>query len=172
VVARSKAYILAAWLLGLWVRIPQSMGVCPCVSVLCYPVLVEAFATGWSLVQRSPTVCLNKITKPPVWDGQGPYKDCRATDDEDDFLNQHQSADLIVVHVDGVGLGLSLNCGHQRAYSLCTGWWVWRATVQWYWQGKTEERGEKPVPVPLCPTQIPHELTGHEPKPPWWQAGD
>jgi hypothetical protein len=37
--------------------------------------------------------------------------------------------------------------------------WVWRATVEWYWQGKTEELGEKPVPVPLCPPQIPHGLT-------------
>jgi hypothetical protein len=40
--------------------------------------------TGSSLVQRSPTKCLNKITKPPVLGGQGPYKDCRATDDDDD----------------------------------------------------------------------------------------
>jgi hypothetical protein len=23
------------------------------------------------------------ITKPPVWGGKGPYKDCRATDDDD-----------------------------------------------------------------------------------------
>jgi hypothetical protein len=37
--------------------------------------------------------------------------------------------------------------------------WVWRATVEWYWQGKTEELWEKPVPVPLCPPQIPHGLT-------------
>jgi hypothetical protein len=37
--------------------------------------------------------------------------------------------------------------------------WDWRATVEWYWQGKTEELGEKPVPVPLCPPQIPHGLT-------------
>jgi hypothetical protein len=37
--------------------------------------------------------------------------------------------------------------------------WVWRATVEWYWQGKTEKLGEKPVPVPLCPPQIPHGLT-------------
>jgi len=37
--------------------------------------------------------------------------------------------------------------------------WAWRATVEWYWQGKTEELGEKPVPVPLCPPQIPHGLT-------------
>jgi hypothetical protein len=34
--------------------------------------------------------------------------------------------------------------------------WVWRATVEWYWQGKF---GEKPVPVPLCPPQIPQGLT-------------
>jgi hypothetical protein len=26
-------------------------------------------------------------------------------------------------------------------------------------RGKTEELGEKPVPVPLCPPQIPHGLT-------------
>jgi hypothetical protein len=35
----------------------------------------------------------------------------------------------------------------------------WRARVEWYWQGKTEELGGKPVPVPLCPPQIPHGLT-------------
>jgi hypothetical protein len=28
-----------------------------------------------------------------------------------------------------------------------------------YWQGKTEEFGEKPVPLPLCPPKIPQELT-------------
>jgi hypothetical protein len=28
-----------------------------------------------------------------------------------------------------------------------------------YWQGKNEELGEKPVPVPLCPPQISHGLT-------------
>jgi hypothetical protein len=37
---------------------------------------------GWSLVQRSPTVYLNKITKLPQWGGQSSYNDCRATDDE------------------------------------------------------------------------------------------
>jgi len=26
--------------------------------------------------------------------------------------------------------------------------------VEWYWQGKTEVLGEKPVPVPLCPPHI------------------
>jgi hypothetical protein len=37
--------------------------------------------------------------------------------------------------------------------------WVWRATVEWYWRGKTKELGEKPVPMPLCPPQIPHGFT-------------
>jgi hypothetical protein len=31
--------------------------------------------------------------------------------------------------------------------------------MEWYWQGKTEELGETPVPVPLCPPQIPLGLT-------------
>ena len=30
------------------------------------------------------------------------------------------------------------------------------AMVEWYWQGKTDVLGEKPVPVPLCPPQIPY----------------
>jgi hypothetical protein len=39
--------------------------------------------------------------------------------------------------------------------------------------GKTEVLEEKPVPVPLCPPQIPHGLTpGIEPGPPRWEAGD
>jgi hypothetical protein len=37
--------------------------------------------------------------------------------------------------------------------------------VEWNWQGKTEVLGEKPVPVPLCPPQIPHGLKGD-----WTQA--
>jgi hypothetical protein len=31
--------------------------------------------------------------------------------------------------------------------------------VEWNWHRKTEVLGEKPVPVPLCPPQIPHKLT-------------
>jgi hypothetical protein len=33
------------------------------------------------------------------------------------------------------------------------------APVEWNWQEKTEVLGEKPVPVPLCPPQIPRGLT-------------
>jgi hypothetical protein len=32
------------------------------------------------------------------------------------------------------------------------------APVEWNWLGKTEALREKPVPVPLCPPQIPHGL--------------
>jgi hypothetical protein len=32
--------------------------------------------------------------------------------------------------------------------------WVWRATMEWYWQGKTEELRESPVPMPLCSLQV------------------
>jgi hypothetical protein len=30
----------------------------------------------------------------------------------------------------------------------------------------------KPAPLPLCPPKTPHILTGHEPGPPRWEAGD
>jgi hypothetical protein len=36
--------------------------------------------------------------------------------------------------------------------------WVWTAMVEWHRQNKTEEFGEKLVPVPLCPVQILHWL--------------
>jgi hypothetical protein len=37
--------------------------------------------------------------------------------------------------------------------------WVWKATVEWYWLRKAGQLGEKPVPVSLCPPQIPQRLT-------------
>jgi hypothetical protein len=61
------------------------MDVCPRISVLCCPVYVEAFATGWSLFQKSPTKFVNRLRNLCVWSVQGPYKDCRATDDDDDY---------------------------------------------------------------------------------------
>jgi hypothetical protein len=40
------------------------------------------------------------------------------------------------------------------------GWYMseYGAWVKWQWQGKPEGLGGKPVPVPLCPPQIPHGL--------------
>jgi hypothetical protein len=52
----------AVWLLGSLVRIPlRAWMFVSCVSMLCCPLQVEASATGWSLVQRSTTVCVNCI---------------------------------------------------------------------------------------------------------------
>jgi hypothetical protein len=31
--------------------------------------------------------------------------------------------------------------------------------MEWYWQGKTEELEEKPVPASLCQQQTPHAMT-------------
>jgi hypothetical protein len=46
----------AARLLGLWVRLPQVAWMSVSFSVVCCQ--VEVFASGWSLVQRCPTVCV------------------------------------------------------------------------------------------------------------------
>jgi hypothetical protein len=34
--------------------------------------------------------------------------------------------------------------------------WV---NVEWCWQGKAEELGQKHVPLPLCPPQVPNRMT-------------
>jgi hypothetical protein len=50
------------------------------------------------------------------------------------------------------GENMSLNCCHWRTYcSSSDDIWVWRTTVEWNWQGKTEELWEKSARVPLCP---------------------
>jgi hypothetical protein len=41
------------------------------------------------------------------------------------------------------------------------------ALKEWYWQAKTKVLGEKSVPVPLCPPQIPHEVAWD-----WTQASE
>jgi hypothetical protein len=58
---------------------------------------------------------------------------------------------------------------HRSLEAYCaTLWWRWLvfsvfpcngAAVEWNWQWKTEVLGEKRVPVPLCPPQIPHGLS-------------
>jgi hypothetical protein len=59
---------------------------------------------------------------------------------------------------------------HHSLKAYCTTlWWRWAvflpsfttngAPVEWNRQGKTDNSGEKPVPVPLCPPQTPHGLT-------------
>jgi hypothetical protein len=56
---------------------------------------------------------------------------------------------------------MSLNCFHQWAHCSSSPGdiRVCRITVEWCWQGKTEELRETLVPLPFCPPQIPHGLT-------------
>jgi hypothetical protein len=63
-----------------------------------------------------------------------------------------------VVHVDKMRLCLRTAATNGRIVHPPGNAWVWTAPVEWYWQGKTEEIGEKPVPVPLCSPQIPHRM--------------
>jgi hypothetical protein len=53
---------------------------------------------------------------------------------------------ITVVRVDGVRLCLWTAATKGPIVHPPGDIWVWRATVEWYWQGKTEE---KPAPVPL-----------------------
>ena len=59
--------------------------------------------------------------------------------------------------------------GRETLYSVGGRWMNgYGALVEWYWQGKTEVLGEKPVPRPLYPPQISHGLT--KPGPSWQEA--
>jgi hypothetical protein len=59
----------------------------------------------------------------------------------------------------GVGLVPKHGCLLTLVYYSFPRWYEF-GERQWndIWQGKTEELGDKPVPVPLCPPQIPHGL--------------
>ena len=66
--------------------------------------------------------------------------------------------------------GLNCLAGHKEASGLCTNvlckcvfqqcnqCFCYVASEGWYWQGETEEFGEEPVPVLLCPIKLLHEL--------------
>jgi hypothetical protein len=60
----------------------------------------------------------------------------------------------------GVGLVPKRGCLLTLAYYVFPRWYEFGER---WWNGiltgKTEELGEKPVPVPLCPPQIPHGFT-------------
>jgi hypothetical protein len=50
------------------------------------------------------------------------------------------------------GETMSLNCGHERAYCSSPDIWVWRVTVEWYWQ---EIQGEETCPSSSLSTTNP-----------------
>jgi hypothetical protein len=66
---------------------------------------------------------------------------------------------FLFVHVDGVRPRLWTEVTNGPIVHPPGDIWAWRATVEWYWQGKLNNLEKKPVPVPLCLTQIPHGLT-------------
>jgi hypothetical protein len=61
-----------------------------------------------------------------------------------------------VVHVDGVRRCLWTAPTNGPTVHPAGDIWVWRATVEWWWQGKREQLGGKRIRVPLCLPQIPH----------------
>jgi hypothetical protein len=67
-------------------------------------------------------------------------------------------AHRVVVNADGVWLCLWTAATNGPIAHPRDDIWVFRVTVEWYWQGKIEELWENLVPVPLCPLQISHEV--------------
>jgi hypothetical protein len=58
------------------------------------------------------------------------------------------------------GETMTLNCGHQQAYCWSPRWYlIMESHGVILLTGQTEDIGEKTVPVPPCPSQIPRELT-------------
>jgi hypothetical protein len=49
-------------------------------------------------------------------------------------------------------------CGHCLAYCTSPRWWLWYNQRNVNWQGN-QITWRKSSPVPLCPQQIPHDLT-------------
>jgi hypothetical protein len=47
----------------------------------------------------------------------------------------------------------------NRPTCLFPTWYEHGTKVEWYWHGKAEELIKEPVPLPLCPPQIPQRLT-------------
>jgi hypothetical protein len=59
-----------------------------------------------------------------------------------------------------MGKMMSLNCSHQQAYCSSPRWYMSMESQVGILTGKNQKKlGEKPVPVPLCPPQIPYRLT-------------
>jgi hypothetical protein len=66
-------------------------------------------------------------------------------------LQQQINKNYVVDYVDGVRLCLWTAATNVPAVHLPADIWVWRATVEWYWQGKAEELWANPVAVQVYP---------------------
>jgi hypothetical protein len=65
----------------------------------------------------------------------------------------------VLVHVNGVRLRLWTAATVGPTIHPPGDIWGRKATVECYWQRKTEKLWENPVQVPLCPPKTPHGLT-------------
>jgi hypothetical protein len=120
----------AAWLLGSRVRIPLGAWMFVSrVSMLCCPVQVEVSATGWSLVQRSPTVCLYVWSRNPEREVKGPSWTISACGWMNEWMNEwmrcvHECTCNYNLFVYGF---LLVSRVAQSVQCLATGWTTGRA---------------------------------------------
>jgi hypothetical protein len=96
---------LIAWMLRLWVRIllKTCMFVLACMCCVVLSCVGKGFVTGWSLVQRSPAECLNRLRNLPFNSTRALTRtveslmhECRATDK---WMNHHKTWENIVCNV-------------------------------------------------------------------------
>jgi hypothetical protein len=91
VAARSKASALIAWKLMSWIRIPLKVWMFSssfCVVLSC----VDTGLCDGPITRPKESHQVSKqITKPSVRGGQGPFKDCRTTEEEhkNNIHNKH-----------------------------------------------------------------------------------
>jgi hypothetical protein len=111
----------AAWLLGSRVLITLGawMFVC-CVYTLCCPVWVEVSATGWSLVQRSPTVCLCMCDQEtPKMEANGPSWTISACEWMSEYFTTKQARNNISLSTYVPFKVTGSKCSFQNEYVEC-----------------------------------------------------
>lgn len=125
--------------------------------------MIENFSSGTE--DRMPVIILyNKNswscnTIGSLWATSGPRS--RVTNPAILFLNLI----LVVVHVDGVR-GCHWTEATNGPIVYADDSWLWRATAECHWHGKTEELGERTVPSHFVHQKSHMDWPGH----PRWEA--
>jgi hypothetical protein len=79
VAVRSRAWVLAGWLLGSWVRIPLKAWMFVRVFLCCVVLCRQRPCDGLITRPRSPTICLNSSRNLLYARRPRSFKECRAT---------------------------------------------------------------------------------------------